>query len=214
MLNRRLFFGATAAVAAMTAPAVTVANVGADAELLEMGRQWEVLFEQKEAAYAEAARLQDLFDASKPPPPRLRITQEDLNRGVGMRAARLGGVISPEEFRRILRNAKTYTPDVVPTRYKWSRRFIRADEAHITRVEARRRAIGLCALEDECDRLYDAIRALEDRIIAEPCSTLAGARVKARVAKTLIPGPDQVDNDWHDTAALSVINSILNGGLN
>ena len=63
------------------------------------------------------------------------------------------------------------------------------------------------ALEEQVAELAPKADAL-DRI-----ATADGSMCITDAAKTLIPGPDQVDNDWHDTAALSVINSILNGGL-
>lgn len=213
MLNRRTFFSATAAVTAMAAPALTVADVSADAALLDMGRQWEALVERQAAAEAEVRRLKVIFDRTKPRAPRLRITQEDLDRGVGMRTGRLGDIIGPEELRRIVRNAKTYTPDVMPTRYKWARRFIRADESYEQRLDDHSKAIGLMAADAEYDAAYDARCALEERIVAAPCATLAGLRVKARVAKHLIPPITDTENDWHDTAALAVIDSILSGGL-
>lgn len=53
--------------------------------------------------------------------------------------------------------------------------------------------------------------AMETFVVA-PCSSLEGLRVKARVAKRLIPPITDTDNDWHDTAALTVIDLILSGG--
>lgn len=215
MLNRRTFFGATAAVAAMAAPAVTVADVSADAALLDMGRQWEALVERQAAAEAEGRRLKVIFDRTKPRAPRLRITQEDCERGIG-RNGGVGATIPWESVLLICRRAREWRaqPEHMPGRLKWAERFERAYERHDTALRIHAESIGLTAADDEYDAAYHALNAIEERIVAAHCSTLEGLRIKARVAKRLVPPTTDTDNDWHDTAALSVIDSILSGGLN
>ena len=218
MLNRRLFFGATAAVAAMAAPAVSVANVSADAALLDMGRQWEAAVARRAAATATADRLQGEYVKTKPRPPRLTATKEDCARGLDIYGG-VGATIPWERVQLIVRRAAEWKNDrlqqsTMDGRSKWAERFVRADERHDAALRVHADRIGLTAADDEYDAAYSALSDLEDQIIAAPCSTLAGLRVKARVAKRLIPPTTDTDNDWHDTAALNVIDALLSGGLN
>lgn len=209
MLNRRTFFGTTAAVAIAAAPAVTVADVSADRELLELGRQWEIAVERRATAIELADRLLAEHERTKPKTPRLRATAEDCERGIG-RSGGVGTTIPWESVLLICRRAREWRaqPEHMPGRLKWAERFERAYERHDTALRRHADSIGLTA----ADAAYDALNAIEERIVAARCSTLEGLRVKARVAKRLIPPVTDVDNDWHDTAALAVIESILNGG--
>ncbi|GAA0212391.1 hypothetical protein QOZ96_003608 [Brevundimonas nasdae] len=61
---------------------------------------------------------------------------------------------------------------------------------------------------------YSRVGEIEEQIVATPCSTMEGLKVKARVAKEVLYPTTSVDNDWRDTVGLSVVDAILNGGLN
>ncbi len=213
MLNRRTFFATTAAVAIAAAPAATVADVSADRELLELGRQWEIAVERRVTATDLADRLLAEYERTKPKTPRLRATAEDCERGI---SRNVGATIPWESVLLTCRRAREWRtqPEHTPGRLKWVERFERAYERHNTALKVHAKSIGLTAADDEYDAAYDALNAIEERIVAARCSTLDGLRVKARVAKRLIPPVTDVENDWHDTAALAVIDSILSGGLN
>lgn len=212
MLNRRTFFGTTAAVAIAAAPAVTVADVSADRELLELGRQWEIAVERRATAIELADRLLAEHERTKPKTPRLRATAEDCERGIG-RNGGVGTTIPWESVLLICRRAREWRaqPEPMPGRLKWAERFERAYERHDTALRRHAESIGLTTADAEYDAAYDALNAIEERIVAAPCSSLEGLRVKARVAKRLIPPITDTENDWHDTAALTVIDSILSG---
>lgn len=213
MLNRRTFFGASAALASAAAPAVTFADVSADRELLELGRQWEIAVERRATATELADRLLAEYDRTKPKTPRLRATAEDCERGI---SRNVGATIPWESVLLTCRRAREWRaqPEHMPGRLKWAERFERAYERHDTALRLHAESIGLTAADAEYDAAYHALNAIEERIVAARCSTLEGLRIKARVAKRLVPPTTDTDNDWHDTAALSVIDSILSGGLN
>lgn len=215
MLNRRIFFGATAAVAAMAAPVVTVANVSADRDLLDLGRQWEAAVERQDQAAATAEYLSAEYAKTKPRFPRLKATKEDCARGLDCYGG-IGATIPWDRVQKIVRSAPAWRQQkllqaTIDGRPKWAERFVRADERYDAALKAHADRIGLTAADDEFDAAYDARCSLEERIVAAPCSTLAGLRVKARVAKRLIPQPSDTENDWHDTAALAVMDALLNG---
>lgn len=213
--TRRALFAIGGAVAIAGTPVVAIASASADAELLDLGRQWEAAVARGEAATREADLLKEVFERSKPHPPRLRATQEDVSRGLGGGALEVGDPIAWATVQEILVRSKTWGSEALrhPVRNRWLSRFERATDRYRDRLQAHREAIGLMAAERECDAATERQVQLEDQIVKAPCSTMAGLKVKARAIRSSFDPVESLNNDWKDTAALSVINVILEGGL-
>lgn len=133
MLNRRTFFGTTAAVAIVATPLAVQAAVQPDAELVALGSAYErAKFELDEAArVADLARQGDAADAA----------------------------------------------------------------------------------DEQWEKAYSRFNEIEDKIVALPCRSLEGLKVKAMVAKYRLDPVSSPDCDWKDICALSVVDFILSGGL-
>ncbi|MGX1587355.1 hypothetical protein [Brevundimonas diminuta] len=133
MLNRRTFFGTTAAVAIAATPLAVQAAVQPDAELVALGAAYErAKFELDEAArVADLARQGDAADAA----------------------------------------------------------------------------------DEQWEKAYSRFNEIEDKIVALPCHSLDGLKVKAMVAKYRLDPVSSPDCDWKDICALSVVDFILSGGL-
>lgn len=63
------------------------------------------------------------------------------------------------------------------------------------------------------EEAYAYFNAVEDRIVAMPCRSLEGLKVKAKVAKFRLDPAGSPDSEWKDVCALSVVDFILDGGL-
>ncbi|GEM_PF-2764698 len=136
MLNRRTFFGTTAAVAIAATPFAVQAAAQPDAELVALGPAYErAKFELDEAGrVADLARQGDAADAAD-------------------------------------------------------------------------------AADEQWERAYSRFNEIEDKIVALPCHSLEGLKVKAMVAKYRLDPVSSPDCDWKDICALSVVDFILSGGL-
>jgi hypothetical protein len=208
--SRRSFLtsAAVAVPAAAIAPATTAPAAPAhpDAGLIELGRR----FDQASAAVGGAVRRaceveeagSDAVDGiAMPEALRLRETdQELLQFDWGLHLYHSRGEpefftdIEVSDFRekartRLFRITSRDTPEARYERRPWPEAQARADEIvkawdERTEIQKRKRGeLGITAAEDAIDRAYDALRVIENAIIAWPASTMVGLFVKLHVVE-------------------------------
>lgn len=217
MLNRRNLFAAAPAVAVLGLPAVVSATATHDdASLIYLGQRYE----EACAAYDRASREEDEAEerclAVHVRKPVAFATQEDIDRGVGRNGGlAVGGRIPWVEVERIVRNVEDWKRlggELYHGREVWAQKYVALKEQHRAALKAVEDRVGYTDAIYRAQAAYQHRSDLEDQIVGASCTTLAGLRVKAMVAKRLVPAVDDPENDWKDTAALSVIDIVLRMG--
>lgn len=215
MLSRRSMFGASAAAIIASVPAVTVASPSADAALLDLGLRYEKAFADYQQAVSTSKATWAAFKARRPEPsPAMMVSQIDaIDFGIFKNAGQPLSIYSYRALERWLSR-----PDLRNTRASdqmepRARALMQAYDEHEAAEERMVVATGHKAASEAEDALYEKACELERAIIATPCSTLAGLRVKAMVAHNNREPADH-EPDFPTTAAFSVIDALLNGGLN
>jgi len=215
MLNRRHLFAASAAVAVIAAPAIVVASQP-DAELLELGAKYERVVADYKAATARSEATYQDFKAQRPsPPPALIVTRKDAFDFGGLHH-QVSRPLNPHGYDYL----EKWLPDTgnrnnaASTRLEpRARELLKAYDDHEEATQRILAAVGHKAASDVEDGLYERLCEIERAILAAPCSTLAGLKVKAMVADNNRAPEDHTPN-FSEIAAFAVVDLILNGGLN
>ncbi len=219
-LNRRALFGVAPAVALAGLPAVVGASIRSDTGLQYLGSRYEEACAAYDAASKQEDEAEERFVATHIPKPVAHATEEDIARGIGAQAGLAAGERIPwVEVVRVNRNLRDgWTIDLTSplslSRARWAEKYAALMATHRANEKAVQDRVGLTAAEARAQEALRVKNEIEEAIVAAPCSTMAGLRVKAMVAKRLVPGVDDTENDWHDTAALSVIDVLLRMGAN
>jgi hypothetical protein len=215
MLNRRHLFAAGAAVAVIAAPAVAAASQP-DAELLELGANYERVVADYRAATARSEATYQDFKAQRPcPPPALIVTRKDAF-DFGAFHSQVSRPLTPHGYVHLekwLTNTGVRSQAASARLEPRVRELLKAYDDHETATQRVLAAVGHKAASDAEDGLYDRLCELERAILAAPCTTLAGLKVKAQVADYNRAPEDHTPN-FSEVAAFSVVDLILNGGLN
>lgn len=209
--RRRLLAGALAlpvAAAAAIVPAVAAPNP--DAELLELGRQHAEADAQYDAldARCEAAYL--TAEAAYPAAP--EVLRPKSSDGIAhFDAARLlsDGFYNAEGIRR-WRAYGTGGPYIWPlaARERFEARraqVLAAWDEWVAAKEVARAAAGVPELEEQLDALGYKVTALEDRIFEFRAKTLAGYRLKARLASRVVVDGHSPDGTYEDRVVRSLL---------
>lgn len=211
--TRRSLFAIAGAAAlvpavAMAAPAPT----HADAELIALGLEDERLHAAYEAASAVRSEAFRRLQAMQPtPPPELIIKRMDVWDFFGDMHLYIG----KEADDYVVRRVKTWLASEHLRAWNFKRvedrahEIIAAYERHAAAVTVAEHRSGLtraCQVEDDA---YEALSDNEDRIMALPCRTLEGARIKARLARRNIPEDTKVSG--YVRHAMEVVDFVLRG---
>ncbi len=214
-VNRRALFGAAPALTVLAVPAAARAFQAGDTELIVLGNQHTRAVSAYEAAREACGAAYKRHEDTRPEAPVcLTITRHDCWDHGGYLYRRDGSLANErdvEYLRKWLASPHLRRGDFSRTEAR-AIEVIAAFEKHDRAVLMNEEKSGLVRAGEVEDDAYERMCDLEDRIVEAPCSTLAGLMVKARVAKRLVPDGDHVSNDWHDTAALAVIDVILKMG--
>ena len=214
MLSRRTMFGASAAAIIASVPVVSVASPSADAALLDLGARYEKAFADYQQALATSKATWAAFKARRPEPSQaMMVSQIDaLDFGIIKNAGHPLSIYSYRALERWLTR-----PDLRNTRASEkmeprARALMKAYDDHEAAEQRLVISTGHKAASAAEDAFYEKTCELERAIISSPCSTLAGLRVKALVAHNNRE-PADYEPDFPTTAAFSVIDALLNGGL-
>lgn len=215
MLNRRHIFGASAAALIASVPAVSVAAPAADAELLALGAQYEQAFAEYQRAIATSKTTWDAFLARRPEPSAAMVMSRNdaIDFGLFKNAGHPLTLYSYRALERWLSQPALRNGAASKRLEPRARALMKAYDDHEAAEERLVIATGHKAATAAEDALYDRVCELEKAILAAPCTTLAGIRVKAVVADNNRPLASHTP-DFSEEAAFTVVDLILKGGLN
>lgn len=214
-LNRRTLFGAAAiGVPALAMPAAVAAD-NRDARLIALGEQDGRLYEQFVAASARTKAAYARYQARLPKPsPVLTITRSD--------AFRFGAALYGQVGRSLTQRDRDWLSTWLEQTHLRSgnhslvegraRDLIAAydeDDRTERRVSV---ATGLRAASVAEGELYERLTEVEGQIVALPCHTMDGARVKARIARRYNQPDEDDQQDWGVKAAMQVVDLVLQKG--
>lgn len=202
-MNRRELFAAGAAVAAVAAPVAVQAASPADAELIALEREYDAARQTYARTSAEATRLYRAYEQQRPTASGALIAKEsDVRLFPGTRMKAGEGIDGTDVWAIRDRMAMMSAPVLARAQeiIEAHERLMEEDAAVSTRT-------GFAASGEIDDAAYDALCAVEKRIVDAPCTSMGWARLKARVARDNRPEADTMD--WSELAAFSVVDFVL-----
>lgn len=209
-MNRRAMFGATVAVAALAAPAITLAQP--EAEAVELERQFIALNEACIATYADISEKDEIWATMRPAyPDVLRPRAGDYY----IESLRLPGAEWWETRLYPVQHLKAVKAKIDPTNPKAEWQAARCDEL-IAGVRTYwrnwNRTRRKCGLAQACKRgsaLDDEMAALTEKIVQRPATSAADFRLQARVALSKLPSVDDRNSD--EAIIASALEKIIKG---
>jgi hypothetical protein len=200
MLNRRNALTAVATLPALAAPAAVAAMDSPDAELMALGREFDRLalvindcFRRSSAAYDQAKAM--MIEA----PDALRPKIGDMEAGLRPpECSNVGdGLYGHFDISGYIRGID----------HPRAREIVQAYDLWKASEERAYERSGFNEIHREIDTHYEAIKPIEQRIIALPAHTIEGMKVKARVTFYCYVGNvgDGDETTEHQSAASIVI---------
>lgn len=214
MLNRRDVFSAAAAVAVIAAPAVTVASVRTDSALLELGAEYERVVAAHQAAVTRSATTYLDFKVNRPSPPDALIVSRADAFDFSILHAQISRPLTAHGYVHLEKwlADKASRNQAASLRLEpRARELLKAYDDHEAATQRVMDAVGHKQASDAEERLYERVCELERSILAAPCTSLAGLKVKALVAHNNREQDDVMD--LSERAAFAVVDYVMNGGM-
>ena len=207
-LSRRSLVTSAAALPVAAIPAVAMASADSDAELIELGREFDrvqLLSHDCQRRFSEAG---EIYEASRPPVPA----------SVWWRRGDCGiGLPIPHPQWRGDEYANYYcVGDLEKLRaidHPRARQIVRDVEAYLAADDAAAKVSGYKAAEKADDALHEQHwKPLTEKIIAIQAETLEGMKVKARVVYHCMLGqigPQDGEETTNEHAMLSIVRDLM-----
>lgn len=202
--TRRALFGGAVAVAAMAAPAITVAaQVPADHQLARLISAYEATLAAVEVAEEELLQAHRRLDAARPPvPAAMQLQPLDRHYGWKHPNCRLSYIGDLQHVRQMQALYGAHSP-----RAERGTELIAAIGAYNESVDRAREASGVAEWVDAYDRARKQEDAALEAILDHRASTLAGLQAKAAVAARFIDDQDELGS-FGSTWAQAILNDI------